>query len=245
MIFVFTLSKQGLDKFRVTTSPLFINRYPQPTFLLKELEENQAAHEFLDVVADGFLWIGEFCELLHDESIRFALLSLFPFVGYLHHPLACDVENNVLILLFVSLEEHVADGIHGECFRQVFQRETAVTQFLELLNGSTASVTFAKQISETLGVSRFLLICAVFCKRPRLADVGETEYTLVLAIAKHKGSCIAIIAPGREQHVTDASAITLYIHAVCQFHFIDADGLFVTERDDAQPKGLLGKLAVG
>ena len=110
-------------------------------------------------------------KLLHDFLAGFVLDLFFPLIGHLDHPLARDILDDVLVLLLVAIEEHIADSIHRESFGQVFQREAAVTQFLELLNGGTATMTFAQQIGEALGISRFLLITAIIGKSPGFTNV--------------------------------------------------------------------------
>ena len=113
--------KEVLDELRVAVAPFVMNTYTQPAFLLKELKEYEPTHQFLNIVANGFLRVGEMRKLPHDVLARLAFKAFFPFVGHFHHPLASDVEDDVFVLFLVAIKEHVADGFNGEGFGQVFQ----------------------------------------------------------------------------------------------------------------------------
>ena len=153
MVFICSLCKERLNKLCIACSPFGTSRHTQPAFFLKELKEYKSAHQLLHIITDSFLRVGEVGKLLHNFLARVILDLLFPLVGHLHHPLTCDILDDVLILLLVAIEEHIADCIHRESFGQVFQCEATVTQFLELLNGGTATMTLTQQISKAFGIS--------------------------------------------------------------------------------------------
>ena len=106
-------------------------------------------------------------------------------------------------------------------------------------------MSLAQQVGKAARVGAVLLVCAIIGKRPRLADVGETQHTFVLAIAEHECTGIAHVAPVGCKHVANATAVTLYVNIVGEFNLVDGYGLTIGKRNFTEIERFFCKAATG
>ena len=92
-------------------TPVAAIRHAHPTFLLQEVEKDDAPEQLLDIVAHALLVAAE---SLHDGLVGRVLRAFLPLIGLLDVALARGVEHKLGVVLAVLVEELPRERLDGE-----------------------------------------------------------------------------------------------------------------------------------
>ena len=216
-------------------APLVAEGHAEPALLLHEVEEDDAAEEFFDVVADGF-----FLAFAGFGGVGGTVGAgeVGAHGGVVHHEV-----DEAIVVLFVAVEELAREGFDGEGLAEVVDVEehlgvggAAVDEFAEVFGRRATSLPRTEEESEALGVAARSGIVGFVAEGETPLPVGAT-----FVVDEEKSAAVGVHEAAHE--LLHSHAVLCHAHAVGHGDVEDVERLHAEvdvcdARDAANARGL-------